>query len=61
MNKNSTKKVNCLKCNKEIDVYDLNGNYISEYKSMALASKELDVSIGSLSQCCNGTKYCFKR
>ena len=45
------------KCNKEIDVYDLNGNYISEYKSMALASKELDVSIGSISQCCNGAKY----
>lgn len=45
------------KCNKEIDVYDLNGNYINSYNSMALASKELKVSIGSISQCCNGTKY----
>lgn len=34
--------------------FDLNGNFIKEYKSVREASRELDFSHSNISRCCNG-------
>ena len=34
--------------------YDLNGNFIKEWEYISLASKELDICLSSIGQCCKG-------
>ena len=54
-----------VKNNKPILQFDLNGNFIKEYESITLASKELNNSLNNISQCCLGRSrtskgYIFK-
>lgn len=50
---------------KKILCYDLNGNFIKEFESIKLASKELNIGRSTISNICNGKikkpkKYIFK-
>ena len=36
--------------------YDLNGNYIEEYNSIADANRDNNISNGKISECCNGKR-----
>jgi hypothetical protein len=50
---------------KEILCYDMNGNFIKEYRSITEASNELKIASGSISSCCKGKlktagKHIFK-
>ena len=36
--------------------YDFDGNFIKEWRSMNYASKSLNISMGTIKRCCNGSK-----
>lgn len=41
---------------KKIRQYDINGNYIRDWDSMCICSRELRISQSSISDCCNGKR-----
>lgn len=53
------------KCAKEIDLYDLNLNFIKTYKSLSEMCRELSLQAPNVIKCLNGVRkshknYCFK-
>ena len=44
------------KINSKLNQYDMNGNFIKSQNTLSQASRELDISVSSISLCCSG-KY----
>lgn len=44
------------KINSKLNQYDMNGNFIKSWDTLSQASKELNISVSSISLCCSG-KY----
>lgn len=42
------------KAGRKVYQYDLNGNFIKEYRSVRFAAKELSLNHGNITRCCNG-------
>lgn len=51
---NDVKEGRNNKRSKAIIQYDMEGNFLNEYHSIAEASRSLDLSHGCISRCCNG-------
>ena len=56
---------NAIKNMKTIEQYDLNGNFIQEFKCMADAEQKLGINYQNISMCCRGIikqthNYIFK-
>lgn len=48
---------------KKVNQYDINGNFIKTWYSMADVQRELDIGTGCISMCCQGKRnmaYGFK-
>ena len=45
---------------KRVYQYDLDGKFIAEYESIAMASKETKIGVSSISMCCKGMKESVK-